>query len=130
MEDDRGKFIAIAAGYDHDMERFLDSNPGLRSRFSKYIDFPDYDGIELTAIFEDLAKRKGLILGEGCLGKVRSVCDDMYAKRDKTFANGRSVRNIFEKALQNQASRISPQILAGQCDRELLNTLVAEDVTE
>jgi SpoVK/Ycf46/Vps4 family AAA+-type ATPase/energy-coupling factor transporter ATP-binding protein EcfA2 len=128
MEDDRGKFITIVAGYEEDMERFLNSNAGLRSRFSKYIDFPDYDGEELAAIFLDQARRKGMVLGPGCEEQVRSVCERMYADRDHNFANARAVRTLFERALQNQASRIAPQIIDDVIDPVLLNTLEATDV--
>ena len=130
MENDRGKFIVVAAGYDEDMERFLDSNDGLRSRFTKYIDFPDYDGGELSAIFLELVRGKGMVLGEGCEEKVRGVFERMYAARDRHFANGRSVRNVFQKALQNQGARVAPEFGAVNVDPVALNTLTADDVTD
>ncbi|MGQ0700468.1 MAG: AAA family ATPase [Panacagrimonas sp.] len=128
MEDDRGKFVVIAAGYHREMEEFLDSNTGLRSRFTKFIDFDDYVPNELTAIYLDLVERKGMVLDPAALALVARLFEDIYANRDANFANGRAVRNIFEKTLQNQAERISPLVTAGEVELTALNTLVTEDL--
>jgi SpoVK/Ycf46/Vps4 family AAA+-type ATPase len=127
MEDDRGKFIVIVAGYPEPMEDFLNANPGLKSRFTKYIDFEDYKPEELKAIFCLMAKNKGMILGEGVEEFLTKLFDDIYKKRDKNFANGRTVRNIFEMVLQNQSNRITELMPKGEIKPEVLNTITIED---
>jgi SpoVK/Ycf46/Vps4 family AAA+-type ATPase len=127
MEDDRGKFIVIVAGYPEPMEDFLNANPGLKSRFTKYIDFEDYKPEELKAIFCLMAKNKGMVLGEGVEEFLTKLFDDIYKKRDKNFANGRTVRNIFEMVLQNQSNRIAELMEKGEIKPEVLNTITIED---
>jgi SpoVK/Ycf46/Vps4 family AAA+-type ATPase len=127
MEDDRGKFIVIVAGYPEPMEDFLNANPGLKSRFTKYIDFEDYKPEELKAIFCLMAKNKGMVLGEGVEEFLTKLFDDIYKKRDKNFANGRTVRNIFEMVLQNQSNRITELMPKGEIKPEVLNTITIED---
>ncbi|MGQ9571377.1 MAG: AAA family ATPase, partial [Thermodesulfovibrionales bacterium] len=127
MEDDRGKFIVIVAGYPEPMEDFINSNPGLASRFTKYIDFEDYKPKELKAIFESMAKNKGMILGENIEEFLEKLFEDIYKKRDKNFANARTVRNIFESILQNQSARIAEMMAKGEVSKEDLNTIKIED---
>jgi len=129
MDADRGKFIVIVAGYQREMEKFLNSNAGLRSRFTKLITFDDYSIDELKAIYNDMVSTKGLTLdpaAEECLGKLLA---DLHAERDASFANARTVRNIFKQTLVNQAARIDPFVGAGQIDDLVLNTIMAEDIS-
>jgi SpoVK/Ycf46/Vps4 family AAA+-type ATPase len=114
MEDDRGKFIVIAAGYNQDMDRFLDSNPGLTSRFTKHITFDDYLPEEMFQIFLLLVKSKGLQIDMNIHLEIAEIFDKIYINRDKNFANGRTVRNLFEVVLQNQAMRIAEQYKNGK----------------
>ena len=107
MENDRGRFVVIAAGYKDEMETFLDSNPGLRSRFTKHVDFEDYTPTELKEIFLSMAKSKGMELSERVEELLTQLFTDMYDRRDRNFANGRTVRNIFDMVLQNQANRVA-----------------------
>ena len=107
MENDRGRFVVIAAGYKDEMETFLDSNPGLRSRFTKHVDFEDYTPTELKEIFLSMAKSKGMELSERVEELLTQLFTDMYDRRDRNFANGRTVRNIFDMVLQNQANRVT-----------------------
>ena len=106
MEDNRSDLIVIVAGYSDEMEAFINSNPGLRSRFNKYISFNDYSVDEMCDIFKNLCKEYGFICDEKCDDRLVELFS--IIKNDKKrFANGRSVRNIFEQAMTNQANRIS-----------------------
>ncbi len=127
MEDDRGKFVVIVAGYPELMDEFINANPGLKSRFTKYIDFEDYKPKELKAIFELMVKNKGMKLGEGVEEFLEKLFTNIYNKRDKNFANGRTVRNIFEMVLQNQSSRVAELMQKGKVSEEDLRTIVIED---
>ena len=106
MEDNRNDLIVIVAGYPNLMEEFIQSNPGLKSRFNKFIYFEDYNPDELEQIFIKLCDDSGYIPTKSCLSKLSQILIQRYENRDDTFANGREVRNIFEKAVVNQANRL------------------------
>ncbi len=125
MEDYRDDLIIIVAGYTDLMENFLNSNPGLRSRFNKFIEFSDYNSTELYEIMDSLCAQNGFILDEGCKNYLKNLFIELYDSRDKNFGNGRTVRNIFEKAITNQANRIASQI-SSLSDDELM-TLIRDD---
>jgi SpoVK/Ycf46/Vps4 family AAA+-type ATPase len=127
MEDDRGRFIVIAAGYINDMNRFLESNPGLTSRFPRKIDFEDYKPDELYAIFASMVKSRKMSMADNFSEKLKQRLNDIYNNRDKNFANGRTVRNLFESTLQQQSSRIAG-IMNIEQDDPALNTFEAEDL--
>ena len=129
MEDDRGKLIVIAAGYFKEMEDFLNSNSGLTSRFTKFIDFEDYNPVEMMAIFKFMLSDKGMILDDLAEQKLERLLDSIYENRDKNFANGRTVRKIFEQSLQNQSARIGPLFTGGPVSADILNTILPEDIT-
>lgn len=125
MEDDRNRLIVVLAGYSEDMKRFIDSNPGLQSRFNRYIHFADYTADELKQIFMLNVDKNQYLLepeGEVLLSKILNFAIE---HKDKNFGNGRYVRNLFEKTIQNQAIRLScqPNITA-----EELSKLKAEDL--
>jgi len=128
MEDDRGKFIVIVAGYSTSMDDFINSNPGLQSRFTKYIDFEDYQPEELEEIFISMAKSKGMNLVEGIEKELTTIFEKIYEHRDRNFANGRTVRNLFEKVLENQAKRVAEMMSREQIEVEVLNTITIEDL--
>lgn len=107
MEDHRDDLIVIVAGYPDLMGQFLESNPGLQSRFNKYIDFADYKPEELQDIFEKMCKNQGYILSEKARHYAGGYFKELYNNRDRNFANGRDVRNFFEKALARQADRLA-----------------------
>jgi AAA+ superfamily predicted ATPase len=107
MEDNRHRLVVIVAGYPRLMRRFLESNPGLRSRFSREIDFPDYSTDELAAIFARFAAAAQYTLGDGADEMVRAVL--ARAKRDDSFGNGRFARTLFEQALNAQALRLAAE---------------------
>lgn len=125
MEDHRDELVVIVAGYTDLMEEFLDSNPGLRSRFNKFIFFPDYTVSELTDIFAFQAKKNGYVPTEGCLSFVRDYYKVKTAMHLPNFANARDVRNLFEKAVTAQANRLAGK---KECSREELEALTEEDV--
>ena len=104
MEDNRHRLVVIVAGYPRLMRRFLDSNPGLRSRFSREIDFPDYSTDELVEIFRRFAAEAQYALGEGAEEMLRSIFAG--AERDETFGNARFARTLFEQSLNAQALRL------------------------
>jgi SpoVK/Ycf46/Vps4 family AAA+-type ATPase len=129
MEDDRGKFVVIVAGYKKEMEQFLDANPGLRDRFTKRIDFEDYTAEELKQIFLFMVAERGMKLGEGVEERVQRVMENLVLRKDhRSFANGRTVRNLFERLLEKQAERVSKLLSEGGVDQEVLNTIILEDL--
>lgn len=107
MEDNREDFIVIVAGYTDLMREFIDSNPGLRSRFNKYIEFPDYTADELVKIFGFQVKKYNYVLTEDAQKAVEEEIRDMEANKGENFANARDVRNLFEKIVTNQATRLA-----------------------
>lgn len=125
MEDNRDDFIVIVAGYPELMAQFIDSNPGLRSRFNKYINFEDYDVPELLQIFELMCKDSGYECSDEGLIHVKEVFETKFKNKGKNFANAREVRNYFESAVVNQADRIFS--ISNPTNQELL-TLTIEDL--
>lgn len=124
MEDNRDDFIVIVAGYPELMEEFLHSNPGLESRFNKHLYFEDYNPQELFDIFVSMATETNLKLDEKAEEFLKGHFEDVYNSRDDNFANGRYVRNIYEKVLSNQANRLVGMEDISDDD---LNTLTLED---
>lgn len=106
MEDHRDELVVIVAGYDELMHRFIDSNPGLRSRFNKYFNFPDYDGRELLLILKRFCDTNGYTLAEDAVPLLQVKLDEMYENREEHFGNARAVRNLFEHAINRQANRL------------------------
>lgn len=109
MEDNRETMIVIMAGYTDPMIELLQSNPGLKSRFNNFIDFPDYSAGELLEIFLRICNSNGLVVSESARGKASIFFDTIARNPEKNFANAREVRNYFEKALINQANRIAQE---------------------
>ena len=108
MEDYRHRLVVIVAGYPRLMNAFLDSNPGLRSRFAREISFPDYSTGELVAITGKFAGDHEYVLGEGADEVLRAVLDG--AVRGEGFGNARFARTLFEQALNSQALRLSERL--------------------
>ena len=109
MEDYRDRLVVIIAGYKDEMQRFIDSNPGLQSRFNRYIDFPDYSGMELAEIFKMYMKKNQYTLADDAEAYLKERFDDAVAHKDRNFGNARFARNVFEKTIQQQANRLSNQ---------------------
>lgn len=125
MEDDRDKLVLVLAGYTKEMTDFIDTNPGFKSRFNRYISFPDYTPSELFEIFESSCNKLDYHLTEEAKIKLKSVFENAYSSRDKSFGNGRFVRNVFEKALEQQANRIAKE---RSLTKEILTTITDEDI--
>ncbi len=106
LEDDRGKFICIVAGYTDQMHDFIDTNPGLKSRFTQTIHFDDYTPDELTEIFVNLAKGKSFTVDEETRSAVHRQFEQLYLRRDKNFGNAREARRIFDQAVERQSQRL------------------------
>jgi SpoVK/Ycf46/Vps4 family AAA+-type ATPase len=106
LEDDRGKFICIVAGYTDQMHDFIDSNPGLKSRFTQTIHFDDYTPDELTQIFINLAKGKSFTIDEDTEAAIHREFEQLYLRRDKNFGNAREARRIFDGAVERQSQRL------------------------
>lgn len=106
MEDHRDDFVVIVAGYEEKMTEFINSNPGLHSRFNKYIGFKDYTPEEILEIYLIQANKVQLKVEEAAKKKVYKLFKKLYEDRDSSFGNGRLARNIFEKTYEKQASRL------------------------
>ena len=128
MEDFRHRLVVIVAGYPRPMERFLDSNPGLRSRFSREIVFPDYTTDELLAITQRFAAESEYLLTDSAEAALRRTFDG--AQRGEGFGNARYARTIFEQALNAQALRLAGVTgrALSELDAEELMRLEADDV--
>lgn len=107
MEDNRDRLIVIVAGYPNEMERFVRSNPGLQSRFSRFIDFPDYTAHELCRIFGLMCRRNGMVLSPELREKVIHHFEFLWENRSEHFGNARLVRNCFEAVIAAQANRLA-----------------------
>ena len=106
LEDDRGKFVCIVAGYTDNMHDFIDANPGLKSRFTQTIHFDDYTPDELTQIFLNLAKGKNFTVDEETKGTIHRQFEQLYLRRDKNFGNAREARRIFDQTVEKQSQRL------------------------
>ena len=127
MEDNRSDFVLICAGYTDLMEQFLDSNPGLRSRFNRFIYFRDYTPEELTQIYVSLCRSYKLEPDFDAIEHVRSFFEARIASKPEFFANGRDARNLFERTLSNQADRLSQ--MENISDEQLVR-ITLEDVKD
>ncbi|MBQ2726851.1 MAG: AAA family ATPase [Clostridia bacterium] len=126
MEDHRDELVVIVAGYDKLMHQFIDSNPGLRSRFNKYFHFPDYSGDELMRIFLKFCGDNGYILSDNAVALLRDQMAVMRDNGEEHFGNARAVRNLFEAVISRQADRLAN--LCTISDAELAE-LTVEDLT-
>ncbi len=107
MEDNRKDFIVIVAGYTKPMMKFIESNPGLKSRFNKYLYFEDYTADELITIFDMQCKKYSYHLTEEAKKEAEQIIREIEENKDENFANAREVRNFFEEIITNQARRIA-----------------------
>ena len=127
MEDDRGKFIVIAAGYRMEMENLFRINPGFRSRFNYFLDIKDYTPDQLFEIMQVFAKDKKYIFSKEGEELARKMITEMYESRDKDFANGRTMRSLFDKICKKQAQRLQGASIANMTNEELM-TITVEDI--
>lgn len=127
MEDRRGEFVTVVAGYPAPMQRFLAANPGLRSRFTRFLEFSDYGPEELVAILETFAAKDGLVLHPLALQSAYGLFAKAWTNRDESFGNGRFARSVYEEAVGRQAMRLS---LSDHSDSHALRELLAADLPE
>lgn len=127
MEDDRDRLVVILAGYTKNMKDFIESNPGLHSRFNRYIEFPDYSAEELYQIFDLNLRKYDYHITDEAKEALQKFFADAVAHKDKNFGNGRFVRNIFEKALERQANRLAGET---ELSTERLSELTIEDLPQ
>ncbi len=127
MEDDRDDFIVVVAGYTHEMTDFINSNPGLKSRFNKYIYFPDYTTSELMEIFKYMCTSHDYVLTPSAETMAETYLRGMTEAKKENFANARLVRNYFERCVDRQSTRIVQD--TNITDEDLV-TFVREDMID
>ena len=125
MEDHRDDLIVIVAGYIELMEEFVHSNPGLESRFNRFLDFKDYTIDEMIAIFDMRCNKSGYTLADDARDLLRGLLA-LLSLDVKSFGNARGVRNLFERAVSAQANRLAAQ--DGPITKDTLMLLTADDI--
>lgn len=125
MEDNRDRLVVILAGYGVEMKNFIDSNPGLQSRFSRYINFADYNTEELYQIYCSYLKKNDYNISDEATNVIKETIDKAVINKDKNFGNARFIRNLFEKTLENQATRLAS---TGELTEENLTLITIDDV--
>ncbi|MEA5535096.1 AAA family ATPase [Crocosphaera sp. XPORK-15E] len=125
MEDNRERLVVIVAGYGDEMTRFIESNPGLKSRFNRYFHFADYTPQELLKIFEQICQTNNYELTLDAKTMMLTQLTYLYEKRDKSFGNGRLVRNIFEKTIEKQANRL---VTLPNINQTMMKEIVPQDI--
>jgi|GEM_PF-1331686 SpoVK/Ycf46/Vps4 family AAA+-type ATPase len=125
MEDDRDRLVVIIAGYPDEMKRFIDSNPGLQSRFTRYINFPDYTEQELLDIFHLYLRKNQYTITDDAEQLLKNKLNYVVAHKTKNFGNARYVRNIFERAVEQQANRLTAK---RNISDDELSVLTKEDI--
>ncbi|MBO0591433.1 AAA family ATPase [Cellulophaga sp. E16_2] len=127
MEDLRDSLVVVVAGYPDEMEIFIQSNPGLQSRFNRYLNFDHYKPDALLEIFKLITKKSDFNLTVDAEDKLSEIILSLYDKRHKSFGNARTMRNLFEKIIQRQANRI---VNITPISEEILITITEEDIPE
>ncbi|MBX2895979.1 MAG: AAA family ATPase [Cyclobacteriaceae bacterium] len=129
MEDNRGKFGVIVAGYTENMHQFIESNPGLKSRFDMYFEFPDYSPEEMNTIAHGLFKKEGVIVEEAARKHLQDYFTFLHSERDQHFGNARSVRQVVGESVKNQHLRLA-SMKKEERTPELMETIILDDVRE
>jgi stage V sporulation protein K len=127
MEDHRDDLAVVVAGYTEPMHMFIESNPGLRSRFNRFFHFDHFTPAELLLVFETFCKKSDFVLSAEAKEKLSDTFDLLYEKKDEGFGNARVVRNLFEKCVQNQANRI---VGHKKLTPKILKTFTEADIPE
>ncbi|MCL1822232.1 MAG: AAA family ATPase, partial [Prolixibacteraceae bacterium] len=129
VEDNRGKFVCIAAGYSKEMADFLTANSGMASRFNETVNFRDYKPDELTEIFRRMVAKEKLALDEEAEKHIENYFKKIYIGRNvKSFGNAREVRNAYDKALKNQGLRLQKLKATPEYTSAMLNILTRSDI--
>ena len=127
MEDDRDRLVVILAGYPANMHQFIDSNPGLQSRFSRYIEFEDYSAQQLEEIFLLNVKKNDYEISPEALKALRAVLTNAVNHKDEKFGNARYVRNLFEHTIEHQANRLAT---ASHIEAQNLSIIEPDDIPQ
>lgn len=130
MSDGPGDIAIMVAGYPVEMERFLDSNPGLKSRFRNYYHFEDYTPAELVEIAGFAARKKEVVLSDQAIVKMKKILTDAYRRRDRSFGNARLAHSLVDEAKMNLGIRLVRNYDPEKLTRELLTTIGGEDVVD
>ena len=130
MEDNRDRLVVIVAGYPDLMEKFIDSNPGLRSRFNRYIHFDDYSDEELLRIFMTRVKEQDYRVNISLKPLLLARISQLRAEEGESFGNARTVRNYFEQVISNQANRIVSEMngMDDEGEKDSLMEIIKEDL--
>ena len=126
LEDYRDDLVVIVAGYTEPMKHFFSSNPGLKSRFNIFIEFPDYSAEELLKMLEKLSSKNDYMLDNVVIPRLRTFFEEQIENKDENFANGRLVRNIFDDLVMNHAKRIF-KTARNTSDLRLLTVISSDD---
>lgn len=129
MEDSRGQLIVIVAGYTNNMKRFLESNPGLKSRFDREMHFEDYDALQLDEICLKMLAGNSIVPDTDAAQHLKKYFENIYTQRDSFFGNARTVRKIVEEAIKNQHLRLAKTSPENRT-KEMIGTLTIDDVLE
>jgi SpoVK/Ycf46/Vps4 family AAA+-type ATPase len=129
MEDDRGKFVVIAAGYQDKMDEFLTMNAGLASRFTHKLHIEDYNADELLAIFKKMAEKEQYVLSPTAEFKALDVICRMLSTKDETFGNAREIRNMLDETIQQLSVRVA-ELPPDQVTKETYQLILPEDIKE
>ena len=124
LEDYRDDLVVIVAGYTQPMEKFFESNPGLKSRFNTFVEFPDYDADELENILVSICKDNDYVLAGDVLPRIHVFFEESISKKDNNFANGRLARNLYDDLVMNHARRV---INISAPTKEDLKTIISDD---
>ena len=124
LEDYRDDLVVIVAGYTEPMEKFFESNPGLKSRFNTFIEFPDYEATELEQILVSICKNNDYSLNDDCLRTIRDYFGKCVDQKDNNFSNGRLARNLYDDLVMNHAKRV---VNLPNPTRQDLSVITAED---
>ncbi len=127
MEDHRDDLVVIVAGYTDEMQQFIQANPGLKSRFTRYIHFDDYNAADLQQIFQRLCEKHEFKLSTQAQTASQQAIAQLWQQRGENFGNAREVRTFFERVMQLHANRLS---LISNPDRDALSTLTLEDIPQ
>jgi SpoVK/Ycf46/Vps4 family AAA+-type ATPase len=127
MEDDRGKFVVIAAGYKDKMEEFMLTNPGLASRFTHKLHIDDYTEDEMLAIFKKMAQKEQYTLSPEAEFKLFDVICKKLVVKDESFGNAREMRNLLDQIIQRLSMRVS-QLPPDQITKETYQLILPEDI--
>jgi chromosomal replication initiation ATPase DnaA len=129
MEDDRGKFVVIAAGYKDEMENFLTVNPGLASRFSHKMHIDDYNEDELLAIYKKMASKDNYTLSPEAEFKLMDIICRMVVTKNESFGNAREMRNMLDATIQQLSVRVS-EMPQSEITQDTYQLILPEDIKE